>query len=488
MEIDVERLAIKAQQLVSDKRFKDALTYYRQLRSYDDSTRWMQAMADCYLARAREFAHRAMYRQAVEQWRQYQQLVENPLEGLHEAVLWQLGSGDLKAAELMLSQLSAEQLDGHADFCRNLALLVLGKYAQLRTALAKESQFVSDLNIVESALHCLPDTTECLEQLQQLSENSAFCDIADFIRALLKQLPLKLVAPESWLSDCIAIIPVLQLQGEQFIHAMAALDSKQRQLLYRLRKLQPVQQQFIEQFVEHAGSSGQVQQFDLIMQFKQLTDSKLALAFCQATLPNDFIRWVKFKKQFPQCTGFQLCRLKALACERSGDYHAAEQHWLDAIDCLRRDPEKYLHIALILRHIAEFYPTEEQISWLEESLQYDPDDIATQDKLGKLEQQTMVHLVEEDDQADEISLLFTELSKPQQQRLWQMADQLMMECTPEQLAEEFQAAAGQVDLEQLLARTPALMDGLLLLKAARQLEFSTTVTVDKIIQTVLHHE
>ncbi len=482
MDINAESLAAKAQQFTRDKQFKEALACYRQLWIEDDSTRWSEAMAECYLARAREFGRRAMYRQAVEQWRQYQQLVESPVEVLHQLVLWQLGAGDIKAAELQLSRLTVEQLDNHTGFSKILALLVMSQYTELRWTLPKESQFVNDLKLVESALHCLPDVEACLDNLQQLPEHSVFAEIAGFVRTLLK--------PDKPLSGIGAqLIAVLQLQGAQFINAVVKLNAEQRQLIYRLRKLKPGQQQFIEQYADYSAPVDAVQQFDLVMQYKQLTDSETAFAFCQAAMPNDFLRWLKFKKQFPQCSDFELCRLKALACERSGDYRAAEQHWLDAIDCISAKAEHDLEVALILRHIADFYPPEEQLSWLEESLQYDPDDIDTQEKVAKLERQmTVFSVAQENDDVDQIVELFAELPKPQLEALWQTADQLMMTLTPEQLAKEFQAEAGQANLEQVMARTPAMMDGLMLLKAARQLDLPTPVTVKQLLQTVMIHE
>jgi tetratricopeptide (TPR) repeat protein len=486
MDTESEALEEKARQLVNQKQFKEAIAYYRQLWLQDDCPRWRQAMAQCYLARAREFARRSLYRQAIEQWRQYQSLAESADKVVSEVVLWQLGYGDVKAAQSLLSRLDAKQLDDDGDFNRILALLVLCQYPVLRDVLPKDSRFVYDLNVMIAALRNLPDKAACCEDLEKLPKHSAFVEIAQCVRSLLTADIAAAVTPDSILYSCYRMIPLLRLQGAKFVQAVLMLNSRQRQLLYRLRKLKPGQQQFIEQYLEHLDGRDNPRLVDLVMPFKSLTDIEVALKFCQANLPNDFICWLKFKKHFPQCSDFDLCRLKALACERSGDYRAAEQHWLEGISCLSGKAENQLKIALILRHIAAFYPPEEQQCWLKESLQYDPDDIETQDKLATLEPEAF--LVSDEPvagQPGELSALFSTISASQQQLLWQRADQLMMEFTPEQLAQEFQPELESVDLEQLLARTPALMEGLLLLKAARQLALPVSVTVSQLVNTVV---
>ncbi len=484
MDIELEALEEKARYLVTQKHYKDAIACYQQLWVADKAGRWRQAMAECFLARAREFAGRNMYQQAVEQWRQYQPLTESESKVLPEVVLWQLGADNIKAAEALLGQLEAAQLDQADDFGRIMALLILTEYPELREALPGKSQFVSDLNNVESALQCLSDDSLSLSYLQKLPESSVFRDIADFITAILTHDASVSISSESILYACAQILPLLRLQGVAFVAAMVGLNARQRQCVYRLRKLQPEQQQFIERYVEKAGSVDEVQQFDWVMQFKSLVGVDMSLAFCRATLPNDFLRWLKFKKQFQQCSVFELCRLKALACERSDDYRAAEQHWLDAINCLARNSDNDLKIALILRHIAGFYPLDEQKHWLQDSLRYDEDDIETREQLEKLEPQTFIHSDGQDTElVDDLAGLFS-VSPEQQQALWDAADELMMAFTPEQLAQEFQPEAEENDLEQMLARTPALMDGLLLLKAARQLGFKAQVTVKQLVKTL----
>jgi tetratricopeptide (TPR) repeat protein len=89
MNTDTQLLEEKARQLVDQKQFKEAIAYYRQLWLQDDCPRWRQAMAQCYLDRAREFARRSLYRQAIEQWRQYQSLAESADKVVSEVVLWQ---------------------------------------------------------------------------------------------------------------------------------------------------------------------------------------------------------------------------------------------------------------------------------------------------------------------------------------------------------------------------------------------------------------
>ncbi len=485
MDTDAEALERQAWQLVEAQQFKEAIACYRQLWLQDDSPRWRQAMAQCHLAQGRQFARRAMYRQAIEQWRQYRQLAESGNRVPAEVILWQLGDGDVDTAEALLSQLDAGQLDNEIEFSRILALLVMSRYPVLRNVLPENSRFVLDLKIVESALSSLPDEAACLDGLQTLPKHSAFRDIADFVQTVLSNDVSTPIESESLLYSCSRIAPVLRLQGAQFVRSLSGLNDRQRQLVYQLRNLQPEQRQFIERYREHQEDSDNIGQFDLVMQFKSLTGAEAARVFCQATLPNDFIRWLRFKQQFPQCSAFDLCRLKALACERSDDYRAAEQHWLDAVDRLSGDVENRLKIALILRHIAGFYPPEQQLPWLKESLQYDPEDIETQEKLARLEPQAFLVSAENDADQQGVSGLFDAITEQQQQALWQRADQLMMAFTPEQLAQEFQAEAGPLDLEQLLARTPALMDGLLLLKAARQLELPVSVTVPELVQTVV---
>ncbi|WP_198243718.1 tetratricopeptide repeat protein [methane-oxidizing endosymbiont of Gigantopelta aegis] len=480
---EIQSQAEKARQLVSQAQYKEAAECYRKLWLETDDIHWRQAMAECYLARAQMFAKRAMYREAVDLWRQYRQMNAADSVQLDDAVLWLLALGDQAEAKALLKQGSADQIDYlNPDLVMTLGLLQLTGTVDLRGCLPQDSQFVADLAVAEAALQALPDKQAAAQIVQDLSPDSAFYDFA----RLIQELPLPQDSPYA---ACLPVLQVLPLQGQRFVAAMTALNRRQREAVYALRRLSEQQCQFIERYCEQVDDITPLQAFDWVMQFRALTSFAEAMAFCAGHLPNDFVRWLRFKKQFPELSAFELSRLKALACERSNDFHGAEQHWLDAIDSLNKTPGQAMKIALILRHIAEFYPPESQAEWLAQSLRYDPDDVETQDKLATLEgQHTPFSLQTSGDDGDVFDVLLTGLDDDKKALLYEKRDELMMVFTPEQLAAAFESDMPSRDLEQALARQPMLYEGLLLLKAAECCHLPKPFSVQQLLNTVEEHD
>lgn len=480
---EIQSQAERARQLVNQQQYKEAAECYRGLWLQTDDVQWRQAMAECYLARAQMFAKRAMYREAVDLWQQYRQLNAADSVQLNDAVLWLLALGDQAAAKELLQQCSTDQIDYlNPELAVMLGLLQLTKTVDLHGCLPQKSQFVADLAKAEAALQALPDKQAAAQIVQGLSPDSAFYDFA----RLIQEQPLPEDSPYA---SCLPVLLVLSLQGQRFVAAMAALNRRQREVVYALRRLSEQQCQFIECYCEQVDDITPLQAFDWVMQFRALTSFTEALAFCAGHLPNDFVRWLRFKKQFPELSAFELSRLKALACERSDDFHGAEQHWLDAIDSLKKTPGQAMKIALILRHIAEFYPPESQAEWLTQSLRYDPDDVETQDKLAALEgQHTQVSLQTSADDDDIFDVLLAALGDDKKALLYEKRDELMMALTPEQLAAAFQSEMSPPDLEQALARQPILYEGLLLLKAAEHSHIPAPFSLQQLLTTVDAHD
>ena len=480
---EIQSQAERARQLINQQQYKEAAECYRELWLQTDDTQWQQAMAECYLARAQMFAKRAMYREAVDLWRQYRQLNVADRLKLDDVVLWMLALGDQAGVEEFMQQCSADQIDYlNPELAVILGLLQLTGTVDLQACLPQGSQFLADLSVAERALQALPDKQAAAKIAEDLTPDSVFYDFA----CLIQGQP---VPQDSPYAVCLSVLQVLSLQGQRFVVAMAALNRWQRETVYALRRLSDLQCQFIERYCEQVGGIMPLQAFDWVVQFRALTGFAEALAFCAGHLPNDFVRWLRFKKHFPELTAFELSRLKALACERSDDFHGAEQHWLDAMDSLKKTSGQAMKIALILRHIAEFYPPESQTEWLEQSLRYDPDDVETQDKLAALErQQVLTSLQTADEDDDVLDALLAGLDDDTKARLYEKRDELMMELTPEQLAAAFQSQMSAPDLEQALARQPLLYEGLLLMKAAEHNDIPVPFSFQQLLTTVAAHD
>ena len=91
--------------------YKEAIDLYKALLKHANKAEWREALAHCYLQRARAFAAKSMIKEALVLWENYAQNAEPPHEGREQYIIWLLQTNDMAKANNCLGQLSAQQLD-----------------------------------------------------------------------------------------------------------------------------------------------------------------------------------------------------------------------------------------------------------------------------------------------------------------------------------------------------------------------------------------
>jgi len=380
----------QARALYDKRKYKDAIKLYKQLLKHESRDEWQQALAQCYLKRALEFAKQGRYKEALVLWENYSQLVEPPYPDFDHFVVWQLLSGSEKDITTALSQLNTRQLDQHYPrLAQLLGMLILFKAPEYQHALPQDSIFIVHLNMARSALQAFRD--EQLEDMQAILKKipyrSAFRNFCTVLKAVVSSnietcnKQLARIPTDSPYWPLTRLLHVCGLTGSSLADELVQLTHQQRRIIYAIKGLDKTQQKLVEQLAKNKNRLNDKAKFNLAVQFKNLGDVDYAQRFCRAMLQHYPAGRKDFIRHFRALTPFEEHRLKAIRCEQHEDFHEAEYHWQQSIKYLKKEAGHDLEIALILRHIAEKYESSGRVLFLGESLRYDPDDKETHLKL-----------------------------------------------------------------------------------------------------------
>ena len=386
---DVNVLEAQALSKLKAGQYKEAIDLYKALLKHANKAEWREALAHCYLQRARAFAAKSMIKEALVLWENYAQNAEPPHEGRDHYITWLLQTNDMAKAKNCLGQLSAQQLDeDYPDLASLLGLLIItGKITgQDLELLPKDSAFMKHLAVVQDALNAYRNhkLEEIEPVLKQLPFRSAFRDFRTLMKAVLlipesveqAQAILAKIPADSPYQNMGALLLAITHEGSELVKDLLQFTPPQIKLIEAAKNFTKNQIELLDIVAKQKDRLSDKAKFNLAIQYETLFGADLARHYCSAALSSYPAGQRDFTRHFGAIDEFEAWRLKALLCERDGDYSGAEYYWRQGITVLEnRGDEGAFKIALIMRHIAAHQETpEEAISWLMDSLNADPDD------------------------------------------------------------------------------------------------------------------
>ena len=367
--------------------YKEAIDLYKALLKHANKADWREALAHCYLQRAMGFAAKSMIKEALVLWENYAQNAEPPHEGREQYIIWLLQTNDMAKANNCLGQLSAQQLDeSYPDLASLLGLLILSGKTTCQDRLPKESSFMKHLAVVQDALSAYrnnkPEDIEPV--LKKLPFRSAFRDFRTVMKAALlipesaeqAQALLAKIPADSPYQHMGALLLAITHEGSELVKDLLQFTPPQIKLIEAAKNFTKNQIELLDIVTKQKDRLSDKAKFNLAMQYETLFGADLARHYCSAALSSYPAGQRDFTRHFGAMDDFEAWRLKALLCERDGDFGGAEYYWRQGITVLEnRGGESAFKIALIMRHIAAHQESpEEAISWLMDSLNADPDD------------------------------------------------------------------------------------------------------------------
>jgi len=385
-DMDRQSLERQAASQLNAGKYKDAIELYKKLLRGADNSDWQRQLAFCYLQRAKAFALKAMFKEALVMWENYREHAQPPYESRDHYLIWLIQSRNLAKIQIALEQLTVQQLDkDYPELAAVLGLLILTEHPEFEQALPQDSAFISHLKMVKTALQAYrdddPDGMDAA--LKPLPYRSAFRDFRTLLKAgiALSNTPaettslLGKIPANSPYSQAARLLLACTLKGAALTHEMLKCSPPQRRLIGEITGLNKKQLDLVESLSKQREPISDKIKFNLALQFQSLCSSESAQRFCFATLATYPAGRRDYVKAFGSIDEFEANRLQALACEGENNDYDAEYYWKQAIKALtQKGTGNDLKIALILRHIAQKMPAPEQISLLIESLEHDPDD------------------------------------------------------------------------------------------------------------------
>ncbi|MGZ8160426.1 MAG: hypothetical protein ACXWT4_16680 [Methylobacter sp.] len=366
--------------------YKEAIELYKQLLKQADNKEWRSALALCYLKRAMPLAEKGMIKEAVVLWENYQQNAEPPYQDYDSYIGWLLQINNAAKLKTCFDRLSAQQLDEHyPNLAALLGLLIVTEKPELEAMLPTDSQFITHLVSVRAALAAYRNNeAEAVEQaLKQLPFRSAFRDFRTLLKAALL-LPGSTDQAQALLTKIPATSPYYQAgklllatthDGLELADELLQCEQKPRQLIGTIKKFSKKQLELLDVLVKQKDRLSDKIKFNCALQYRELFGEDLAKAYCLAALATYPAGQRDFNKYFGAMDEFEQCRLMALNYERNKDFHSSDYYWQQGIAQLKKQGESgAFKIALIMRRIAPHQPSaEEEVEWLVESLDHDPD-------------------------------------------------------------------------------------------------------------------
>ncbi len=387
---DVSVLENKALSKMNAGQYKDAIELYKSLLKHANNAAWRQALAQCYLQRALAFAAKGMVKEALVLWENYARNAEPPHEARDKYISWLLQTNDMAKVKNCLGQLSVQQLDEHyPDLAGLLGLLIITDKVSCQELLPKDSVFMMHLGFVQEALSAYRNNKlEDIEPaLKKLPFRSAFRDFRTLMKAVLlvpesveqaQSLLIKIPAGSPY-HQAGALLLAITHEGAALVNDLLQFTPPQIKIIEAAKNLNKKQVELLDVLIKQKDRLSDKLKFNLAIQYQALIGADLAKCYCHSALSSYPAGQRDFTRHFGAMNDFEAWRLKALLREHDRDFHGAEYYWQQGITFLKNQgAEGAFRIALILRHIAAHQQTpEEAVSWLIDSIEYDPDDRET---------------------------------------------------------------------------------------------------------------
>jgi len=402
-------LEVKAAEALKQQRFKEAVELFKLMIRQDPRPEWRQSLAEAYRGRARALAAKKMFKEAaivVENTLAPDGTLVDPVFYLH--CLIRDGQHQKAATHALQylgteSKLPAEERAVLENLAAALLVAVPLRSDPARSARPEQARWLELAGASREALEAWvagSSPQEVEQQLNRISLRSAFRPV----RVLLKSLTtlpqdadrsrrlLEAIPPESPFFAFREAVAAAVL-GERALYADSwhRLTSVQQAFVAQTRSLPEAAVQFLARLSE-AERSGPSAVFGFLLKQRDLPQAEVRSA-CLNLLPQIPDRLSQFEKSFGPLRDFERNRVQALAAEGRGDWVKAERFWRAAVAATivedSDNRQTRLSRGVILRHLAQLadkHPEVEGdgdgfldnpvISYLEQSIQADPDYIA----------------------------------------------------------------------------------------------------------------
>lgn len=375
-----------AQSKVQAGNYKDAIELYKTLLKTNENPEWRQALALCYLQRALSFSAKGMYKEAVVLWESYASNNKAEAEYFDHYIIWLLQSQNIAKVKKCLQQLTVQQLDvAYPELACILGLLALSNKLDVQ-GLPQESLFIKHLALAKAILaaYRANQIDVVTTHLQTLPFRSAFKDFRAVMNAVLllstskeqAQSQLAKISPQSPYRNFADSVLAITHDGLKLVQDLQGLSYIQAQLVGTAKGFSKKQLELLDVVLKQKSRLNDKLKFNLALQYQTLWQADFLKRYCYSALGNYPAGQRDFIKQFGQFDEFEECRLKALGYERKNNKHDAKYYWQRAVTLLQNKPQiDNFKIAALMRHIALMARTiSDTVTWLENSLRYDPDD------------------------------------------------------------------------------------------------------------------
>jgi hypothetical protein len=397
----VAELVTEAATHAAAARHKEALKIYTELYRREQKDEWREALQQTYLARARQLADKGLYKEAAALWENMAQVSGNSINRIFYLACL-INSGYYAKAGQLYKEASQE-LDNHLEARPLLGFLAaLYLTGKLELSLPADDPLAAGRHAALEALraYCRGDDPQAESELKRIPFRSPYKDLSVVLKGAMclerdpeeAQKRLAKIPDTSPFFELAHLFSICTLEGEAFYLALNKLSRLQLDFVAGIRRLEKSAIAVLGALERAAlrGKGNARAFFKFVVDNHALFDRDRAAWLCHALLPHYPQGLAQYEKVFGRFTPFEQHRINALAEERQGDPDAAQAHWKECVSSLmrgKRDKDKRLMIALILRHMAELEhqsrdPDPKRIQrLLEDSLAFDAEDKACHLKL-----------------------------------------------------------------------------------------------------------
>jgi tetratricopeptide (TPR) repeat protein len=401
-ELPTRELIARGETCLATQDYKDAIDVYKLLLKREPQAGWRESLASAYLERAKQLASKGMYREAAVLWENLPSLC-GQIRQPELYIGWLLQTSQYAKAMRAYAQ-HATNLSSAGELEARLAALTLAGQKEVLQALPQDAPLRRQLNLAQAALHAYgqgeaePVVRECL---QNIPIRSPYRDLRQTLSALLKldtdpagaPALIERIPPTSPYHDLAEIVRACA--AREPARALLALDSVQRDLAAHLLGLNSQHIKLLKEWARLGEQPNDKTLFGFITNNLAALGHEKARQACLALLavyPRGQPTYVKLFGPLPT---LEAHRLQALQAEQEEEPHRALRCWQACIDELakdRKNPDSRLMAALVLRHMAELAQHEHHgwdddrdvCQYLEQSLDFDPDDRDTYLKLAAI--------------------------------------------------------------------------------------------------------
>ncbi len=365
--------------------YQEAIKLYKKLLQESDQPEWNEKIAHSYVARAKSFAERGMFREAAELWENHLRFTDTPLDE-DFYIVWLIYCNKPDKAIHQLSQLTASQVDkqyaGLAEFIGYQALFLQADFV---STIAHESKFHQHFQLAQQAFKAYQngDNEQAHALLNQLPFRSAFKNLSLLIKALIDQTGerqtirtlLEKIPDYSIYAGVAKLLAALLADYGDLPQILNSVSHHQQNIIAKSLGLNKKQIEFIHRIQKLDENASAKVIFNLITTYAAVLPTEPLQRYCEYLLAS-YPKGIKdFQKKVRKFNVFELNRMQAIQCERQHETFDAREYWENCLEALKKDPEKNaLKIALIYRRLADWEFDEEKINLLEQSLDYDATD------------------------------------------------------------------------------------------------------------------